>query len=91
MDARNRVIQATLGNGNLTYTAADFAATGQSRFIAVDNASGAVHRLDYTYDNYGNVDFRSVEVNGVTSTETLDYDLLQRLLETSHWSRNRLE
>ncbi|HEX7062333.1 MAG TPA: RHS repeat-associated core domain-containing protein [Woeseiaceae bacterium] len=81
-DARNQVQEATLADGDLSYAADYYPATGQMKAITVTGASGAVHALDYTYDGYGNLHTQTKVYAGGTASETFWYDDLHRLQES---------
>ena len=52
--------------------------TGQVQSIAVTANGSALQTLNYTYDNFGNLNTRSTNI-GNGNTETFGYDNLQRL------------
>jgi RHS repeat-associated protein len=89
MDARLNLTAAFKANGILNEVLAYTHETGQMESVHTDtNVGGSQrHRIDYEYDDFGNLALQKVENirNGsvILSSESYDYDDLHRLINSS--------
>ncbi len=89
MDARLNLTAALKANGILNEVLAYTHETGQMESVHTDtNVGGSQrHRIDYEYDDFGNLALQKVENirNGsvILSSESYDYDDLHRLINSS--------
>jgi RHS repeat-associated protein len=89
MDARLNLTAALKANGILNEVLAYTHETGQMESVHTDTYVGGTqrHRIDYEYDDFGNLALQKVENirNGsvILSSESYDYDDLHRLINSS--------
>ena len=55
-DSRNQIKAGLLTDGLLDYSAGYFDATGQAKDILVTDSGAEIHKLEYLYDSYGNLE-----------------------------------
>ncbi len=89
MNARGQLTLAQKANGALVETASYSDESGQMESIFTSTVSGGNqrHKIDYSFDGFGNLDQQIVENirsgNVVVSTENYDYDDLHRLINST--------
>ena len=90
MNARAQLTQAKKANGILNEVLQYTHETGQMESIWTDTVAGGNqrHRINYEYDDFGNLDKQTVEnldseLNVITSVEDYIYDDLHRLTNSS--------
>ncbi|WP_196138292.1 polymorphic toxin-type HINT domain-containing protein [Aliikangiella sp. G2MR2-5] len=84
MDVRGNVLSAKKANGVLAEGFEYWAETGQMKTVYAQTENGGQqrHRIEYTYDSFGNLETQTVEnmrSSVITSIESYTYDDLHRL------------